>query len=336
MKAPGRLSSRHAAILLLLASCSGLLACPRGIYHVDGARGRIVFTPADPSDPNGPREYSLRLQAQREGGRTFVVAPFRIHPGAFWFQGVGGISDPSLIGASTDGIGCFELFDEEHFTDPVYTVDLCGRYVNGGYQAFNSENQDQRFYPATYVLEFRVEYDGTDLSYLTRPVGAPTWDLVTEVPFSWNNYLLPSVGAFNLHKKGVYDVVDLDWGTTPPVDPTAEDLAGWHIQEAFRYDASAWGKLEGVAPDFPGANADLGLARDQLSLALAQLPNYLDAKVGKQTSRYLIRADKRLEKAQREAFDGDAEGALGQVGRSLRDQGLAAQRTFQFDFRANF
>jgi hypothetical protein len=330
-------SVRHAAaIALILASCGGAIGCARGLYHRDGARGFIAFVLVDPGDRKGPRDYFARLQAQREGGRTFGIAPFVIHPGAFSFQGVGGVSDPALIGPSTDGIACFELFGQNAFTDPLHTVDLCGRYTNGGYQAFNSENDDFRFYPAVYQLEFRVEYDGADLSYLTRPVGAPTWDLVTTFPFAGEDRVIPSVGIFNYHKGGVYDITAFDWTTTPPVDPTAEDRAGWHIQEAYRYDFAAWRKLEGTAPDFTGANADLGLARDQLALALTQLPDYLDAKIGKQTARYVIRADKRLEKAQREAFDEDAGGALKQLLRSVADQGFAAQRTYQLDFRSDF
>jgi hypothetical protein len=337
MKTSMRLTWRHAAALaVLVASCASFPGCARGLYHRDGARGFIAFVLVDPGDRKGPRDYFARLQAQREGGRTFGIAPFVIHPGPFSFQGVGGVSDPALIGPSTDGIACFELFERSFFTDPAHTVDLCGRYSSGGYQAFNSENDEFRFYPAAYVLEFRVEYDGTDLSYLTRPVGAPAWDLVTTIPFAWDDWLIPSVGAFNLHKKGVYDITAFDWTTTPPVDPTAEELAGWHIQEAYRFDFTAWRKLEGATPDFTGATADLGLARDQLALALAQLPDYVDAKIGKQTARYVIRADKRLEKAQREAFDEDEEGALGQLLRSVRDQGFAAQRTYQLDFRSDF
>jgi hypothetical protein len=332
-----RASLRYLAALAVIVGCCGLVVvCPKRLYLVDGARPGFVWQPLDPFDRRGPRDYFFRLQAFREGGRTIVIAPFYVYPGPFSFQGVGGISNLDLVDESTDAIACFELFEEGFFGDPLHTVDLCGRYTNGGYQAFNSENQDQRFYPAVYLLEFLVEYDGDDLGYWTRPVGAPTWDLVTSVPFAFDSRLIPSMGALNLHKKGVYDLRELTWTLTPPAAPTAEEASGWHIQEAYRFDFSALEKLEGDAPDFAGATADLGSARSELSLALDETPDFIDAKIGKQVVRYVTRADKRLERAQQEAIDEDADGAVSQLLKSLREQGNGFQGIFQLDFRELF
>jgi hypothetical protein len=325
-----------AAAAALLACCASSLACSVRLYLRDGARPRLEIRLLSPGDRKGPREYFVRLEGQREGGRTIAIAPFFVYPGPFSFQGVGGISDPDRIGASSDAIACFELFEDGFFGDTDRSVAFCGRYVQGGYQVFSSENQDQRFYPAVYQLEFRVEHDGANVSYYTRPIGAPSWDLVTSVPLSYETRLIPSMGGLGFHKGGVYDVEGLTWTTTAPVDPTPEESFGWHVMEAYRFDLAALENLEGAAPDFAAATNDLGLARSQLSLALAETPDFLDAKIGKQVARYTIRGDRRLEKAQREAGDGDVNGAVKQLLRAFRDQGTAFQGAYRLDFRGQF
>jgi hypothetical protein len=323
---------------VLLACCGFFVVCPEELRYRDGAIAGFEFRLVDPADRRGPRDYFFRLRGQREGGTTIAIAPFFVYPGSFSFEGVGGISDPGLLAQSSDSIACFELFEDGFFGDLAHTVDFCGRYTAGGYQAFNSENQDQRFYPSVYQLEFRVEYDDAtaQISYLVRPVGAPTWDLVTTAPFDYTTRLIPSMGAVGLHKGGIYDLEELSWTTTPPAAWTAETGFGWHVQEAYRFDLGALEKLEGAAPDFPGASIDLGQARSHLSLALDLTDDFLDAKVGKQAFRYVVRADKRLEKAQRRATDGNADGAVSNLLKSLRDQGIAFQRTFALDFRDEF
>jgi hypothetical protein len=50
----------------------------------------------------------------------------------------------------------------------------------------------------------------------------------------------------------------------------------------------------------------------------------------------VIRADKRLERAQREATAGDANGALNHLLKSVKDQGIALQRAYRLDFRGQF
>jgi hypothetical protein len=328
---------RHvAAAVALLGCCGFVVICVRPLYFRDGARAGFEYTLLDFSNRKGPRDYFFRLQGQREGGRTVAIAPFFIYPGPFSFEGTGGISDPDLVGESSDAVACFELFEEGFFGDQAHTVDFCGRYVQGGYQVFSSENQDQRFYPGVYVLQFLVAYDGSQLSYSTRPLGATSWDLVTSVPFTFDGRLIPSMGAIGFHKRGVYDLLELIWNATMPLDTTAEEGCGWHVQEAYRFDLSALEKLEGAAPDFAGATADLGLARSELGFALDQTPDFIDAKIGKQTVRYLTRADRRLEKAQEKASDQDANGAIIQLLKSLRDQGAAFQVIFVLDFRDEF
>jgi hypothetical protein len=331
-------SIRNLASLGVLLGCCGFyVVCVGQIYYRAGGRAVFTFRLVDPAaGKKGPRDYFFRLEGQREDGKTVAVAPFFVHPGPFWFEGVGGISDPGLVGVSSDSIACFELFEDGHFADPLYTVDLCGRYVQGGYQAFNSENTDQRFYPGVYQLEFRIEYDDTNLSYYTRPLGSPTWDLVTAVPFGYETRLVPSMGAVGLHKGGVYDLEELTWSTTPPDDWSAELGFGWHVQEAYRFDLAALDKLEGAAPDFAGAATDLATARSRLSLALPMTDDFADAKIGKQSARSVIRADKRLERAQREATAGDANGALNHLLKSVKDQGIALQRAYRLDFRGQF
>ena len=325
-----------ATLAVLLCCCGWYVVCVTKLYYRNGARAVFAFRLVDPADRKGPRDYFFRLQGQREGGKTIAIAPFFVNQGGFFFEGTGGISDPGLVDESSDSIACFEIFEEGYYGDLAHSAAFCGRYVQGGYQAFSSENQDQRFYPAVYQLEFRVEYDDTNLSYHTRPVGAPTWDLVTSVPFSFDTRLIPSMGAFNFHKGGVYDLEELTWLTTPPTNPTPEESFGWHVQEAYRFDLAALEKLEGAAPDFAGATNDFGLARGQLALALAETPDFIDAKLGKQAVRYTIRGDKRLEKAQREAADWNATGAVTHLLKSMREQGIAFQRAFELDFREEF
>jgi hypothetical protein len=335
--------SRRVPSLASAAALAPLLAlslveegCVRRMVYRDGARTLVGYELVNPLDPRGPRDYFVRLEGQREGGVAINVLPFFVYPGPFFVEGIGGISDPDLVDESADAIACFELFEDGFFGDLAHTVDLCGRYTAGGYQAFNSENADQRFYPATHLLQFRVEYDGAKLSYSTRPVGAPAYDLVTSFDYGWSTRLLPSVGALNFHKKGVYDLLALDWGTTMPTDTTGETGVGWHLQEAYRLDHLTLGLLEGATPDFPGAATDLGLARQELSAALTLAPQILDAKVGRQVVRYLTRADRKLERAEGEVADQDADGAIGRVLDSARDQGTAFQTLFGLDFRKQF
>jgi hypothetical protein len=328
------LASAAALAVLLLLPCAG--GCIRKMVYRDGARTVVKYELVDPLQPKGPRDYFVRLEGQREGGLTINILPFFVYPGPFFVEGIGGISDLDLVDESTDSVACFELFEDGFFGDLAHTVDFCGRYTAGGYQAFNSENADQRFYPATYLLQFRVEYDGTKLSYSTRPVGAPAYDLVTSFDYSWNTRLLPSVGAIGFHKKGVYDLLALDWATTMPADTTGETGVGWHLQEAYRLDHETLGLLDGAAPDFAGAATDLGLARQELSAALTLAPLIMDVKVGKQVVRYVTRADQKLERAEREVADQDANGAIGQVLKSARDQGTAFQTLFRLDFRKQF
>jgi hypothetical protein len=323
-----------AAVAVLLASCGFTIVCTRTLVLREGARPGFDYRPLIPGDRNSPRDWFFRLQGQREGGRTIAIAPFSIAQGPFWFEGEGGISDPALIAQSSDSYSCFEIFEDGHFGDVAYSFAFCGRYVSGGYQVFNSENADNRFYPGVYVLQFRIEYDGADLSYLTRPVGAQTWDTVTTVPLSYDTRMIPSMGAIGMHKGGVYDVLDLKWSTTPPVDPTAEERYGWHVQEAYRFDLSALERIENS--DFGGANADLGSARDQLVQALGEVPSFVDARIGKQTARYTIRADQRLEKAQRKTTDQNATAAVLQLLLSLADQGNGFQRVAGRDYRPLF
>lgn len=328
---------RHLAAAALLFACgASLLACGARLLLRDGARPRLEIRLLSPGERKGPREYFVRLEGRREGGRTIAIAPFFVYPGPFSFQGIGGISDPGRVAASADAIACFELFEDGFFGDPDRSVAFCGRYVQGGYQVFSSENQDQRFYAGAHQLEFRVEHDGANVSYSTREIGTQTWDVVTSVPFSYDSRLIPSIGGLEFHKRGVYDVEGLTWTATPPDDPTPEERFGWHVMEAYRFDLAALENLEGAAPDFAAATNDLGLARSALSLALAETPDFLDAKLGKQVARYTVRGDRRLAKAERKAGKGDANGAVKQLVKAFGAQGTAFQRAYRLDFRGRF
>jgi hypothetical protein len=201
---------------------------------------------------------------------------------------------------------------------------------------FNSENDDFRFYPGVSLVDLRIDYDGSDVTLSSRPQGAPAYDVVTTFSFGYDTRLLPSVGGFGFGKKGVFDLIDVDWDTTAPTDTTVDQGCAWHIYEAYRYDFSAFRKLDGGAPDFAGAATDLGLAHGELTQAYALTTNFLDAKLGKQVARYIVRADRKLEKAQEEVADQDADGALSQLLKSVRDQGAAYQRIFQLDFKDMF
>lgn len=325
-----------AALAALLLTSHASEGCLKRLMFRDGAKTRVEYVLVNPLDVRGPRDYFVRTQSQREGGGTIQVLPLFVYPGPFEFAFTGGVSDLELVDESTDAIACFELFEEAFFGDLDRTIDLCGRYTSGGYQVFNSENADQRFYPGTYLVDFRVQYDGAQVTFSSRPKDAPAYDVVTTFDFTWGTRLLPSFGAINFHKKGVYDLLDTSWTTTMPNDTTGTDGVGWHIQEAYRLDLEAFRDLDGGSPDFAGAASNLGLARNELSLAIGLAPLIGDLKIGKQVVRYLGRADKKLERAQGEVAGQDANGAISQVLKSARDQGLAFQALYSIDFKGRF
>jgi hypothetical protein len=214
-------------------------------------------------------------------------------------------------------------------------VDLCGRYTTGGYQVFDSENSDQRFYPGALRLEARVSYDGANLSYETRLPGAGTWDAVTSFGYAPVDPLLLSLGATNLYKKGSIGFDDFAITTTMPADTTFEGAVGWHIQEAFHQEGGALRSLDGASPDFTTAAADLSASRSELQLGIGASAS-LDLKLGKQVIRYLGRADRKLERAEQEVAGQDAEGAWKQTQKALRLEGQAFQTLFALDYRKQF
>jgi hypothetical protein len=322
-----------AALLVLPLAAGG---CLKRITYRNGVVVKIEYIPVNPLDPRGPRDRYARMQAKRDGGEFIQVLPMFIYPGPFFFALAGGVSDPELLDESVDGIGCFEVFEEGFFGDLDHSFALCGRYSAGGYQVFNSENDDFRFYPGVSLVDLRIDYDGADVTLSSRPQGALSYDVVTSFAFDFDTRLLPSVGGFNFGKKGVFDLLDVDWDTTAPTDTTVDQGCAWHLYEAYRHDFSAFRRLDGGAPDFASATTDLGLARDELSQALALTPGFIDAKIGKQVARYIVRADRKLEKAQEEVADQDANGATNQLLKSFRDQGAAYQSIFQFDFKDMF
>jgi len=324
-----------AALLLLPLAAGG---CLKRITYRNGVVVKIEYIPVNPLDPRGPRDRFARMQAKRDGGKFVQVVPMFIYPGPFFFSLVAGVSDPALLEESADGIGCVEVFEEDFFGDLGHSFALCGRYSasSGGYQVFNSENDDFRFYPGVSLVDLRIDYDGADVTLSSRPQGAPSYDVVTNFAFDFDTRLLPSIGGFNFGKKGVHDLLDVDWSTTAPTDTTVDEGCAWHLYEAYRYDFSAFRQLDGGAPDFAGATTDLGLARNELSQALALTPGFIDAKIGKQVARYIVRADRKLEKAQEEVADQDADGAVNQLLKSVRDQGAAYQRIHVLDFKDMF
>jgi hypothetical protein len=174
------------------------------------------------------------------------------------------------------------------------------------------------------------------VTFSSRPKDAPAYDVVTTFDFAWSTRLLPSFGAIDLHRKGVYDLLDTSWTTTMPNDTTGTAGVGWHIQEGYRLDLEAFRDLDGGSPDFSGAMSNLGLARNELSLAIGLAPLIPDLKIGKQVVRHLGRADEKLERAQEEVAGQDADGAISQVLKSARDQGLAFQALYTIDFKGQF
>jgi hypothetical protein len=322
------------AALLVLPLVAG--GCIKRITYKNGAVVKIEYIPVDPLNPRGPRDRFARLESKRDGGQAIQVFPMFIFSGAFSLAFTAGISDPELLDESEDGIVCVEMFVDGFFGNLDRTFDLCGRYTNGGYQAFNSENDDFQFYDGARVVDFQVEYDGADVTLSSRPQGDPDYDVITTFPFAHDTRLIPSFGGFNFAKKGVADLLYVNWTTTPPVDPTPEEACFWHIGESYRHDLWALENLEGATPNFPVAGSYLANSRTELANCLPLTDDFFDAKVGKQTFRYLIRADKKLEKAEREAADQNAEGAISPLLKSLQDQGNGFRVGAALDFKDKF
>jgi hypothetical protein len=322
------------AALLALPLLAG--GCIKRITYKDGAIVKIEYIPVNPLDPRGPRDYFARLESKRDAGRAIQVFPMFVFPGPFLVTATAGISDPELLDESEDGIVCIELFEDGFFGDLARTFDLCGRYTNGGYQAFNSENDDFQFYPGVSVVDLQIEYDGTDVTFSSRPQGDPDYDVITTFPFAHDTRLIPSFGGFNFAKKGVADLLTVNWTATPPVDPTPEEACFWHIGESYRHDLWALENLEGATPNLPLAQGYLANSRTELASCRALTDDFFDAKVGKQTFRYLIRADKKLEKAEREVADQNPEGAISPLLKSLQDQGNGFRVGAALDFRDQF
>jgi hypothetical protein len=329
------------ALLLVLTASVALSGCLRGLSYHWGAKARIGYTLTDPADRKSPRDRFLRFEgkSRRGDGQAFEILPYFIYGGPFTIVYDVGIFDAERMAQSDGAIGCLELFDEAFFGDPMHTVDLCGRYVSGvsgGYQAFNSENSDQQFYPGALRLEARVSYDGTDLTYETRPEGAPIYNVVTTVA-SWTPIwpVLTSFGGVALNKRGVVDFDNIQLTDTMPLDTDVMGAVGWHLQESSRLACEGMYAIDGAAPDFALALAAVAGARAEYTDVLT-LSAGLDVKIGKQVIRYTEKADRQLARAQGELQDSDAEGAFRRIGKGMRLEGLAFQRLYGLDFREQF
>jgi hypothetical protein len=331
----GRLTAR-AGLMLLLSLAVTASGCLHGLSYHMRARGRVSYLLSDPLDKKSPRDHYVSFQGtSRKGGSAFEILPYFIYAGAFEITYQVGLFDPGHVAESTDAIGCLELFEYQNFGDPAHTVDLCGRYTAGGYQVFDSENSDQRFYAGALRLEARISYDGANLSYETRLPGTVSWDAVTSFSYAPLDPLLASLGGTSLYKKGSIGFDDFAITTTMPTDTTFEGAVGWHIQEAFHQEGSALRSLDGASPDFTTAAADLTASRSEIQLGIGASAS-LDLKLGKQVIRYLGRADRKLERAQQEVSSQDAEGAWKQTQKALRLEGQAFQTLFALDYRQQF
>jgi hypothetical protein len=331
----GRVSAR-VGLALLLPLAVTTAGCLHGLSYHMRAHAKVRYLLTDPLDKKSPRDHYVSFEGKsRKGGAAFEILPYFIYAGAFEITYQVGLFDPGHVTESTDAIGCLELFEYQDFGDPAHTVDLCGRYTTGGYQVFDSENSDQRFYAGALRLEARVSYDGASLSYETRLPGTVTWDAVTSFAYTPVDPLLLSLGATNLYKKGSIGFDDFAITTTVPAASTTEGMVGWHIQEAFHQEGGALRNLDGASPDFTTAAADLASCRSELQLGIAASAG-LDLKLGKQVIRYLGRADRKLERAEQEVAGQDAEGAWKQTQKALRLGGQAFQTLFALDYRKQF
>jgi hypothetical protein len=325
-----------AALAALLAVSFAASGCLKRMVYKDGAVARVEYYLVNPSEPKGLRDRFVRFQAKRDAAVRIEVLPFFVYEGPFEINLTGGISDPELIGDSLDGVSCFELFEQGFFGDLAHTIDLCGRYTAGGYQVFNSENADDRFYPGVSLLDLRIVYDGANVTFESRPKDTGAFDVVTTFAFDYTAPLIPSAGIVNYGKGGVYDLLSASWTTTMPADTTVEQGCGWHIQEAYGLGWNAYAKLDGGSPDFTGAAADLAALRAEVVAGYGLTASFIDPKIGKQVARYLVKADRAVLRAQEEVADQDADGAIGQLFKSTRFQGLAFQKIFDLDFKAQF
>lgn len=330
--AAARSARRLVACLLLVAVSLGTSGCIRGLFYKNGARSRLFAEPTIPGDRKSPKDYYVTFQGtKRQGdGAAFEILPYFIYSGAFTIEWVVGIFDALLADESDGAIGCLELFEYDDFGNPDVTWDLCGRYVGGSYQLFNSENADQLVYPSTLRVEARVVFDGVNLSYEARPAGAPTWDVVTSFPFAPTMPLLPSLGAAQLGKGGVVNFDSFAWTDTMPTDTTTLGAFGWHLQEAFKFEADAFRALDGPSPDFTTAATNLSSASGQLSMAFG-LAGF-DPKV----ARLVVKADRAVIRAGEEAQNQDQMGAVKGMQKAFRLQGQAFARAFALDYRPRF
>jgi hypothetical protein len=320
------------ACFLLVAVSLGASGCIRGLFYKNGARSRLFADLTVPGDRQSPRDYYIGFQGTKRqgGGAAFEILPYFLFGGPFTLEWEIGLFDPSLAADSDQALGCLELFEYEAFGDLAATWDFCGQYNAGGYVVFNSENADQLSYPATLRVQARVVFDGADLSYETRPSGDPTWDIVTAFPFAPTMPLLPSIGGTNLRKGGVVNFDSFSWTDTMPVDTTTLGQFGWHIQEAFQFEADAFRALDGASPDFASAASSLSSASGQLSLA------YSFASFDSKVARLVVKGDRAIIRAREEADAQDQAGAVKKLQKGIRYQGQAFQRAYALDYRPQF
>jgi hypothetical protein len=71
-------------------------------------------------------------------------------------------------------------------------------------------------------------------------------------------------------------------------------------------------------------------------MCLTLTGTFLDAKIGKQTARYVIQADKKLEKAEAAALDLNADKAISQIFKGWRLQANAFLKIWDLDFSKVF
>jgi hypothetical protein len=339
MAAKFRGSRRERWLVVALLAALGVSASGCFLLYRDRMALKRDFILVDPLDKKGPRDrfYEWRGKAKPTtmGGFGIGVAPIVLRQ-PFSVEAQIGVFDPGDLAASNEAIGCIEIDEEDLFG--IEFFNLCLAYLlapTAGVQVFNSENDDNQFYPGVYGGTTRIRSDATTLYFDFQPLGASTFDTISTVPF--DNPTLgytPSIGATHVFKGGVIDFQDVRWTSTPksnpaPVDQVAEALENGlsHLNEGCLF-------LDGVSPDFGNAGTEVNTSFTYITQARGFLPLLGDPKLERRVGAKIDCMDGNAAKALGAIGDLSVDGAIKRFERSIRcgGEGLATLRNFKPEF----
>lgn len=275
------------------------------------------------SRPDGPergtatardRYVAARGKKKTAPGFTFaqltpdVWAPFdvSIHTGLF---------DPAQTATANGTRVCLEI-DNVGFT---IFYDVCATWAASpaGWTvaAFTGApivNLPGSFFTEAEELELRTETDGTTLRFYARPWTSTKWQSVAETPWPGQTGPLEAAAGVAPILKGTlvgFDDPSFVSGP-PPIAATGVGAVAAAGNEALLEGLAAFLALDGASPDFGVATAQLASAAEELAEAQTLLAALPPDGTTKKAGRGFAKGAKKLERAQADVAEQDADGAL--------------------------